>query len=181
MTFLFNDATRYLVAERCAAFTRTPHGPADALKHAAVAITLTSVEDGSGETALILTGRVAGLRSHGGQWALPGGRIDAGETPARGALRELAEEIGLELTPDDIVGTLDDYPTRSGYLITPVVVWGGDHAPLRLNPAEVASLRDSKNSAEASREGATSEKEGAVTSAAPGGSPAEDELPPAPR
>ena len=141
MTFLFNDATRYLVAERCAAFTRTPHGPADALKHAAVAITLTSVEDGSGETALILTGRVAGLRSHGGQWALPGGRIDAGETPAQGALRELAEEIGLKLTPDDIIGTLDDYPTRSGYLITPVVVWGGDHAPLRLNPAEVASIR----------------------------------------
>jgi 8-oxo-dGTP pyrophosphatase MutT (NUDIX family) len=141
VTFLFNDATRHLVADRCAAFTRAAPRPADHLKHAAVAITLTNAEDGSGETALILTGRVAGLRSHGGQWALPGGRIDAGETPARGALRELAEEIGLELTPDDIVGTLDDYPTRSGYLITPVVVWGGDHAPLRLNPAEVASLR----------------------------------------
>src|SRR4029450_10505388 len=95
------------------------------LKHAAVAITLVETEDGSGETALILTGRVAGLRSHGGQWALPGGRIDAGETPAHGALRELAEEIGLALTPDDILGTLDDYPTRSGYLITPLVVWGG--------------------------------------------------------
>ena len=140
MTFRFNDATRR-VADRCAAFTRLPGDAAHALKHAAVAITLTDAADGSGETALILTGRVAGLRSHGGQWALPGGRIDAGETPAQGALRELAEEIGLALTPDDIIGTLDDYPTRSGYLITPVVVWGGDHAPLRLNPAEVASVR----------------------------------------
>jgi 8-oxo-dGTP pyrophosphatase MutT (NUDIX family) len=139
--FLFNDATRHLVAERCAAFVRVAPAPAAGLKHAAVAITLTDADDGSGETALILTGRVAGLRSHGGQWALPGGRIDAGETPAQGALRELAEEIGLALTPGDILGTLDDYATRSGYLITPVVVWGGRHPPLRLNPAEVASTR----------------------------------------
>ena len=141
MRFPFGDATRQLVTERCAAFKRLPGDGAHTLKHAAVAITLTDAADGSGETALILTGRVAGLRSHGGQWALPGGRIDAGETPAAGALRELAEEIGLELAPRDILGTLDDYPTRSGYLITPVVVWGGDHPPLRLNPAEVASIR----------------------------------------
>ena len=97
--------------------------------------------DWQSRAALILTRRSSQLRDHAGQWALPGGRIDAGETPAQGALRELAEEIGLELTPDDIIGTLDDYPTRSGYLITPVVVWGGDHAPLRPNPAEVASIR----------------------------------------
>ena len=64
-----------------------------------------------------------------------------GETPIAAALRELSEEIGLDLTPDDILGTLDDYPTRSGYLITPVVVWGGHHPPLRLNPQEVASIR----------------------------------------
>ena len=144
MTFLFNDATRHLVADRCAAFTRAAPRPADHLKHAAVAITLTNAEDGSGETALILTGRVAGLRSHGGQWAMPGGRIDPGETPVAAALRELAEEIGLHLTPDDVLGMLDDYPTRSGYLITPVVVWGGHHPPLRLNPREVASVRHIK-------------------------------------
>ena len=141
MTFLFNDVTRRLVAARCAAFSRAASPPARGLKHAAVAITLTDAADDSGETALILTGRVAGLRSHGGQWALPGGRIDAGETPAGAALRELSEEIGLERDATEILGTLDDYPTRSGYLITPVVVWGGDHAPLRLNPAEVASIR----------------------------------------
>ena len=129
------------MTERCAAFKRLPGDGSHALKHAAVAITLTDAADDSGETALILTGRVAGLRSHGGQWALPGGRIDAGETPAAGALRELSEEIGLALAPQDILGALDDYPTRSGYLITPVVVWGGDHPPLRLSPAEVASIR----------------------------------------
>jgi 8-oxo-dGTP pyrophosphatase MutT (NUDIX family) len=141
VTFLFNDATRSLVATRCAAFSRATNQSTGDLKHAAVAIALTDAADNSGETALILTGRVAGLRSHGGQWALPGGRIDAGETPAAAALRELSEEIGLERDATEILGTLDDYPTRSGYLITPVVVWGGDHPPLRLNPAEVASIR----------------------------------------
>ena len=142
--FPFGDATRQLVAQRCAAFTRLAGDTEHALKHAAVAMTLVDAEDGSGETALILTGRVSGLRSHGGQWAMPGGRIDPGETPVAAALRELAEEIGLHLTPDDVLGMLDDYPTRSGYLITPVVVWGGHHPPLRLNPREVASVRHIK-------------------------------------
>ena len=139
--FPFGDATRSLVAQRCAAFTRLTSDASSKLKHAAVAITLVETDDGSGETALILTGRVSGLRSHGGQWAMPGGRIDPGETAVAAALRELSEEIGLRLTADDVLGTLDDYPTRSGYLITPVVVWGGHHPPLRLNPEEVASIR----------------------------------------
>jgi 8-oxo-dGTP pyrophosphatase MutT (NUDIX family) len=141
MTFPFNDATKSAITDRCAAFVRLPRDPAPTLKHAAVAITLTQSDDGSGETVLILTGRVAGLRSHGGQWALPGGRVDAGETAVMAALRELSEEIGLALKPQDILGTLDDYPTRSGYLITPVVAWAGHHPPLQLNPAEVASVR----------------------------------------
>lgn len=139
--FPFGEVTRRLVAERCAAFARLTGDASPKLKHAAVAITLVDTDDGAGETALILTGRVSGLRSHGGQWAMPGGRIDPGETPVAAALRELSEEIGLELTPNDILGMLDDYPTRSGYLITPVVVWGGHHPPLRLNPQEVASIR----------------------------------------
>src|SRR3954468_2705953 len=111
--FPFHDGTRHLISIHCAAFRRLDSDVQPALKHAAVAITLVEADDGSGETALILTGRVSGLRSHGGQWALPGGRIDAGETPAAAALRELFEEIGLELAPSEILGVLDDYPTRS--------------------------------------------------------------------
>jgi 8-oxo-dGTP pyrophosphatase MutT (NUDIX family) len=137
----FDDATRRNIAEQCADFARLPGGePARALKRAAVAIALVAAGDASGATALLLTRRAADLRAHGSQWALPGGRCDAGETPAEAALRELHEEVGLKLAPDAVLGLLDDYPTRSGYLITPVVVWAATHAPLSLNPAEVASV-----------------------------------------
>jgi 8-oxo-dGTP pyrophosphatase MutT (NUDIX family) len=134
----FNDATRRNIAARCAAFSRLPADePVPALKRAAVAIALVEADGG---TALLLTRRAADLRSHGSQWALPGGRCDEGETPMAAALRELHEELGLELGPDNVLGLLDDYPTRSGYLITPVVAWAADSAALSPNPAEVASV-----------------------------------------
>ena len=137
----FDDATRRNIAERCAAFARLPGGePLPVLKRAAVAIALVAAGDVAGATALLLTRRAAGLRAHGSQWALPGGRCDAGETPVVAALRELHEEVGLGLAPDAVLGLLDDYPTRSGYLITPVVVWAASSAGLSLNPAEVASV-----------------------------------------
>ena len=90
--------------------------------------------------ALVLTFRTPRLRRHAGQWALPGGRIDPGETPEQTALRELQEEVGLVLEQDDVLGRLDDFATRSGYVITPVVVWGGHVTNLRANPDEVASI-----------------------------------------
>jgi 8-oxo-dGTP pyrophosphatase MutT (NUDIX family) len=134
----FNDATRRNIAARCAAFSRLPADePVPALKRAAVAIALVEADGG---TALLLTRRAADLRSHGSQWALPGGRCDEGETPMAAALRELHEELGLGLGPDDVLGLLDDYPTRSGYLITPVMAWAADSATLSPNPAEVASV-----------------------------------------
>jgi mutator protein MutT len=124
--------------------------PVEGRRHAAVALTV--VEAGLGADlpplprhtrwqqapALLLTRRAEGLRSHAGQWALPGGRIEPGETPEAAALRELAEEVGLELPAQAVLGRLDDYATRSGYLITPVVLWGGTAQVLRPDPAEVA-------------------------------------------
>lgn len=110
------------------------------LKRAAVAITVVEHPDGAGELAFVLTRRARTLRSHGGQWALPGGRCDPGETIVEAALREVSEEIGLALGADAVLGVLDDYPTRSGYLMTPVVVWAGDPRTINPNPAEVASV-----------------------------------------
>ena len=137
----FDDTTRRNIAGRCAGFARLPASePAPALKRAAVAIVLVEADDSQSGTALLLTLRAAGLRAHRGQWALPGGRCDEGETPVTAALRELHEELGLALGPDDVLGWLDDYPTRSGYLITPVVVWANKRAGLSPNPAEVASV-----------------------------------------
>jgi len=136
----FDDTTRRNIERRVAAFARAPSGDAEpALKRAAVAIALTRAESGSG-TTFLLTRRAASLRSHAAQWALPGGRCDQGETQAQAALRELHEELGVELGEGDVLGLLDDYPTRSGYLITPVVVWVSTSADISPNPAEVASV-----------------------------------------
>src|SRR5438067_1492451 len=116
----FDEAFRREVASRCGKFSRLPAAEASrALRHAAVALTLLESEEIPGSTAFLLTRRAADLRSHRYQWALPGGRCDEGETPVAAALRELEEEIGLTLGPEDVLGMLDDYPTRSGYLITP--------------------------------------------------------------
>jgi 8-oxo-dGTP pyrophosphatase MutT (NUDIX family) len=134
----FDLTFRSKTRERLAAFARTPlAGPNHALKRAAVAITLLPVR---GATGFLLTRRAEQLRAHGGQWALPGGRCDDGEGYVDAALREVREEVGLELDAGDVLGVLDDYPTRSGYLITPVVLWAADDRRLRANPHEVASL-----------------------------------------
>ena len=137
----FDETTRRNVAGRCAAFARLPANETAAeLKRAAVAIALVGADDAPGRTALLLTLRAADLRSHRGQWALPGGRCDQGETSIEASLRELHEELGLELGANDVLGLLDDYPTRSGYLITPVVVWAAASESIVPNPTEVASV-----------------------------------------
>ena len=142
---------RQLLQQRIEAFADRRH-EVDAHHHAAVALTV--VEQGFGadldglpahdgwrsEAALILTRRARHLRRHAGQWALPGGRLDPGETPEISALRELEEEVGLALPPDAILGRLDDFTTRSGFVMTPVVVWGGPARELVANPGEVASI-----------------------------------------
>ena len=141
MTRPFDDATRRDIAALCAGFARLPASePATTLKRAAVAITLVEADASLDGTALLLTLRAAGLRAHRGQWALPGGRCDQGETQVTAALRELHEELGLELGQEHVLGLLDDYPTRSGYLITPVVVWAPTGSAISPNPSEVASV-----------------------------------------
>ena len=90
--------------------------PLDGRRAAAVAIAVS--DDG-----FLLTRRTSKLRAHAGQFALPGGRLDPGEDAVDAALRELREEVGASADRGDCLGVLDDYPTRSGYVITPVVVW----------------------------------------------------------
>jgi 8-oxo-dGTP pyrophosphatase MutT (NUDIX family) len=127
---------RELLAEALAAFPRRTH-PLDGRRAAAVAVVVVDTDEGPG---IVLTKRSAHMRAHAGQWALPGGRVDAGESYDDAALRELHEELGLLVGPDAVVGMLDDYPTRSGYVITPVVVWAGADAVMTPNPDEVASV-----------------------------------------
>ena len=112
--------------------------PDDGRRRAAVAQVL--LPDADGRPCFLITRRAATLRKHGGQWALPGGRLDAGETAARAALRELQEEVGLTLDESNVLGVLDDYGTRSGFIITPVVVWAEPDYELVPNPAEVAKI-----------------------------------------
>lgn len=91
----------------------------------------------AGGASFVLCRRSAGLNRHASQWALPGGRLDPGESPVDAALRETDEEIGVRLPESAVLGLLDDYATRSGYVITPVVVWGGTDVELRPDPDEV--------------------------------------------
>lgn len=146
-----SDDLRRQIARRLAAW---PAAPLPDGERRRAAVTLAVVDEGHGAAvdgvpqpadwseapALLLTRRAAHLGRHGGQWALPGGRLDAGETPEQAALRELAEEVGLALEPGAVLGRLDDYATRSGWVITPVVVWAGAAREAVADPGEVASL-----------------------------------------
>ena len=133
----FGEPLRERVAMNLAAFDRVELGDGS-LRRAAVAVTIAG--DGDERACFVITRRASKLKSHAGQWALPGGRIDAEETPEAAALRELAEEVGVTRSEADVLGLLDDYPSRSGYLITPVVVWGTSAPDLAPHVEEVASV-----------------------------------------
>jgi len=135
---MFDDSLRASIASNLSRLASAPLPAAEGLKRAAVCLIV--ADDGAGNAALVLTLRAKHLSAHSGQYALPGGRMDAGESAVEAALREAREEIGLELAPDSILGRLDDYPTRSGYLITPLVAWLPEAATMQANPAEVAAI-----------------------------------------
>ena len=119
-------------------FERQSHQDPD-LTPAAVAVMIVQ-DERHPDPCFVITRRTSKLRQHPGQWALPGGRLDEGEDARSAALRETHEELGVRLDPNAILGLLDDYPTRSGYTITPVVVWGGSDLTMNPNPDEVAEV-----------------------------------------
>ena len=149
--FKFDQSLRDLVAHNLGRHDVVEVDRSDR-KHAAVAFTLVDCSqpanianipyqaDEYDQAAFILTTRAAKLSRHAGQRAYPGGRLDPGETIEQAALRELEEEVGLRLDASHVLGRLDDYATRSGYVITPVVVWGGINLDLEPNPGEVAEI-----------------------------------------
>jgi 8-oxo-dGTP pyrophosphatase MutT (NUDIX family) len=130
----FGPDLRARAHEHLAGFERRAH-PHGERRPAAVALVL--LPDEQGRACFLLTRRADRLRAHARQWALPGGRVDPDETAEAAALRELSEEVGLTLAADAVLGVLDDYPTRSGFVITPVVAWCEDVAELVPNPDEV--------------------------------------------
>jgi 8-oxo-dGTP pyrophosphatase MutT (NUDIX family) len=130
----FDEELRVRARMHLAGFERRPHPPAGR-RPAAVAVVL--LPDDLGRACFLLTRRADRLRAHARQWALPGGRLEPGESAEAAALRELGEEVGLTLDADAVLGVLDDYPTRSGFVITPVVAWCASPAALTPNPDEV--------------------------------------------
>ena len=138
------------IESNIANWQRLPTGDLQGLRQAAVALCVVDYRDLGGvegllpaeaeSAAIVLTRRSSALKNHPGQWALPGGRREQGEGLEQTALRELNEEVGLDLPPENVIGCLDDFITRSGFIITPVIVWGGPEVRLRKNDHEVSSI-----------------------------------------
>ena len=133
--FPFGQSLRDDITTKLSAFERRTIDEAD-LRLAAVAVVVVKNLEDDGASVL-LTHRPPGMRRHARQYALPGGRMDEGETLVETALRELQEELRLDLAQDDVLGILDDYPTKSGFRITPIVAWGGEAPDIDPDPVEV--------------------------------------------
>ena len=112
------------------------HLRAQASKEAAVLIALTD----RAEPGVLLTVRREHLRTHAGQIAFPGGRLEPGETAAEAALREAHEEILLDPSAVELIGSIEPYRTVTGYIITPVLGVIPPDLPLSPHEHEVAEL-----------------------------------------
>ncbi|GAA0590851.1 NUDIX hydrolase [Actinomadura livida] len=129
-------AFRGVAAERLGSFEHETVPDKPGLRRAGVV--LCAVEHDGAPAVIVIKRAYRGRNA--GQWGLPGGRLEDGETPEEAALRELHEEIGVRAGPGDIVGRLDDFPATSGFSITPVVVVLDDPGPLTPSPDEVHSV-----------------------------------------
>jgi len=138
MGFEFNHELQQRIRAEMQRFERNAIASLQ-LRQAAVAIVLVK-EESSNQACFVLTRRPAALRRHGGQYALPGGRVEDSEDPQSAALREIEEEIGVPLQHDAVLGWLDDFATRSGFRITPIVVWGGTDCVIKPDPGEVEAV-----------------------------------------
>jgi 8-oxo-dGTP pyrophosphatase MutT (NUDIX family) len=109
-----------------------------ALTPAAVLMPIVQREEG---LTLLLTQRTAHLHDHAGQVSLPGGRVDDTDASAfETALRETEEEVGLDRRHIEVLGTLPDYVTGTGFRVTPVVAIVHPPIELRADPFEVAEI-----------------------------------------
>ncbi len=135
----FDEVLRLRLARNLALHPRRVRRVSDGaseLRPAAVALTLVPGE--AGEPTFLLTRRPSDLPHHPGQFALPGGRLVPGESSPEAARRELAEELSVALGPERVLGLLDDFTTHSGFVVTPVVLWGPDIREIVPDPREVA-------------------------------------------
>ena len=102
------------------------------------AAVLAAITERDGEPGVLLLHRPSTMRSHPGQIAFPGGKIDPGENPVEAALREAHEELGIDPAAVKIIGTSDVYRTHSGFEITPVLGLVSPDIEIIPNPEEVA-------------------------------------------
>ena len=119
---------RARIEANLAGFARRALDPTG-LRQAAVAILLSPLD---GQVSYVLTRRALTLRRGAGNYALPGGNFEAGEDAVAAAIRETAEELGIQTERNQALGLLDDFLTLGGHVVTPVVLWS--EAPLILAP-----------------------------------------------